>query len=681
MREQETRGPAEVLGELRVVEAFIFKAARVREVSQVARIETTLRQLYQAEWQRLAERGTREAASVIRRGSGKLVTQTEINQALDTIDDFMGRWAGRVEERAVDDVKEAYTLAREAGHKKATRQTGSSLQFNTPPFSAKPVKKEAPEILPGFDVIDTEAVSALQRDQRFWIGQHYGTNVRRNIRDVARREMIEAGRDRGAAAKVLERLASPGGALSQVRVPGGFNGTSRQYFEGLAANAVTTARAQGQLVSFQKAGFISYEIVNPADDRTCKICSHMDGKVFTVAQGMQTMTAVLGAKTPKGVRQAQPWLGVKGMRAVSSAPGAAGAKDAGKLTDKGFNMPPFHFRCRCAVDVTEDEFTSGVTEVVTPPEAKKPPRVKEPKPRARVNPKPKKPKLPDAYKGDRSGAKPDGKFDKDALAKSLEAVGARPFATKITKSAQKEVRKQLNNLMWQEQMISSDLVMKASQRNAYRVKKMSSLGTHSFQGTISARPAENTSAVKFFSGKSKSMEDISGARTIVHEAVHSHSPITWSAYTGPGKWCEEVTTEMAARQIMVKRLGANHNNFRNWRHSGYHRPVNATAKLVEENIRKAMKKAGAPLQRFGGNAPSRTKFDEVIGEASIRMRTKVATRGGLISDPDKYVDFFAENIELPPEWAKSLTKAQIRDMQKDIAKEFKRVMNSRMTAF
>lgn len=261
----------EIHGRLRTVDAIVAKAVGIREVSRIARIETLLRSYINAEWQRLARQASEEAARIIRRGSGPL-KQSDVNRVTRAVDKIMKKWAKRVTPRFVDDVEDVYRLARIAGHRKASGRTRGSLQFNTKPFS-KPTDPERVRkavrgpALPTMGPVDKDAVEALQSDQGFWIGQHYDANVSDSIKEVASKEMIESGASRAVAGRKIEPALR--NQLQKVTVPDGFNGSAKKYFEGLVANATTTARVQGQVRSFEEFGFTKMEIINPIDERTC----------------------------------------------------------------------------------------------------------------------------------------------------------------------------------------------------------------------------------------------------------------------------------------------------------------------------------------------------------------------------------------------------------------------------
>lgn len=376
---------------LRAVDEMIAKVMDLSEVAQMARIETLMRQYLHAEWERHAREAGKAAEAELRKGKGA-VTDAEAGRVARAVDRVMAGWEEAVGARFADDTAAIYRLARAAGLKKALGITGESLAYSTEPFTAE-IRKAIPkgtkltQILPSFDVTDIQAQDALKTHQLFWIGTHYKDNVSESIAKVTKETIIDAGRNRTVAGAAISKVVTE--KLKHVEIPSGWKGTAKQYFEGLAANAATVARAHGQIRSFQEAGVTKYTIVNPMDDRTCPVCSHFDGMTWTVSEAAKQMAKELAAKTPDDVKKAHPWLKLGEIKKLAPTPGKATVG----LMARGQRLPPFHYRCRCAVDVASDtEFTpytdaeleaSGVTLKPPPPPPEPPPPpppLKAPKP-------------------------------------------------------------------------------------------------------------------------------------------------------------------------------------------------------------------------------------------------------------------------------------------------------------
>lgn len=341
---------------LRSIDTVVAKALGVSEQAQSAKIEARLRAYINAQWEDLSARAVRLSSSMIRKGSGDVVQEGDVERAVATVDSTMEQWSGRVTGKFTADMRETYGLGRTSGMNRAMGLEEDELVYNTPPFSSKePVEKASPALAtlkPSFDLVDEAALDAFESHQVFWIGKHYKDNVSPIIAAGAKTQ-ITAGMSRADAGRLMEKLVKQG--LQKVKTPGGFNGTSRQYFEGLVANASTVARSTGHLRSFQKVGYTVYAVVNPNDHRTCEICNLMDGKEFKVSDGADLMGGVVGAKTPNQVKKAHPWLTPKKAHALTGGKvGPAGVGQTKGLAKAGHSMPPYHYKCRCDIDITKE---------------------------------------------------------------------------------------------------------------------------------------------------------------------------------------------------------------------------------------------------------------------------------------------------------------------------------------
>lgn len=328
-------------------DTVLAKALGLSETAQIARRESRLRVFMLAAWEKRARGATARGAAVAARGGTASAVESAVDRA-------MRPWKKDVNPRMDAAVEDIYRLARTAGWKKATGQTTASLTYNTPNLTevlkAKP--RAGFSVLPSFDLVDEAAVDALQGHQVFWIGDHYDENISKAIAGSAREAIVEAGKDKAAAGRLVKEALVV--ELGRVVTPGGFHGSVTQYFEMLSANAATVSRVHGQLNSFIRVGATRLEVVNPRDSRTCPICSHMDGKIFTVEQGAVQLGNELAAKSPDDIKKAHPWIGVARMKALAPTAGKAPAAQAGRLAKAGFSLPPYHGRCRCTIDIEED---------------------------------------------------------------------------------------------------------------------------------------------------------------------------------------------------------------------------------------------------------------------------------------------------------------------------------------
>lgn len=321
---------------LSATDTEVAKALAISNVAKIARIEIRARRLLADKWKVRAKTASDTAARIIASGKSKGV-------ALSGVDAIMGRWAGDVKPGYVGLIGNAYKLARRAGHDKATGKSKGSLQYVAP--KAESVKKAvAPKatIAVKFGLADEKAIAQLSKQEMMWIGEVY-ENVAPTV-NAALEDAVALGLSMSEAGKAVADAVSD--ALLNIEIPKGYTGTAQRYFEGLAANAITNVRVQGQIQSFANLGVTSYELVNPDDERTTDLCHELNGTVFTTDQGIANMEELAKASTPDEYRAAKPFLPPKDVLEML-------AKGADVLAAAGQAFPPFHFECRTTVDISE----------------------------------------------------------------------------------------------------------------------------------------------------------------------------------------------------------------------------------------------------------------------------------------------------------------------------------------
>lgn len=317
----------------------VAKALMVSEVAQIARGEQRIRLHLLEKWRIRSEQAAATAERIIA-GGGK------IPSALRAVDKAMARWHGDVAERYKQHLGQAYRLARIAGHKKGTGQTKAPLAYYVPNFTAQLQSdvKKAKVKGPVFDLVDKAAIETLEEQNVIWLGDLYTEGVAPVVREAVRPALI-AGLGRAEAGKMVRQAVAE--KLDKFTSPGGWNGTAAKYFEGVAANSTTQARVSGQLRSFSQLKITRYEIMNPMDDRTSIICTFMNGKVFEIKDGLDQVANDSKAKNPDGLRASHPWLGITAIKGIAARGGTKA------LAEAGLALPPYHFRCRSTVDISE----------------------------------------------------------------------------------------------------------------------------------------------------------------------------------------------------------------------------------------------------------------------------------------------------------------------------------------
>lgn len=318
---------------------LIAKALAVPEVARIARAEVRLREYLLLQWRARAKQAAQEAVLAYKKG----FLAEGIVAAVDAV---MKKFPGDVEKRFKEELATSYKLARRAGWKKAAGHTTASLRYHVPSQKeaervAKARGKIKVSLEPTFNLQDERALASLEQDQMLWVGQHYGPELRAAVLKAVHDELTK-GYGRADIAPALEKAVQK--AL-------GYSHADAAYFEGLAANVVTTARVKGQMISFVQLDVVTYELVNPMDERTSEICEFLNGKQFSVEDGLNHLSRLAAATSPEDVKSIAPWLSIDEIKQISSGPGQQSEADSKALAAAGVLLPPFHFRCRTTIDI------------------------------------------------------------------------------------------------------------------------------------------------------------------------------------------------------------------------------------------------------------------------------------------------------------------------------------------
>lgn len=321
-------------------DALVAKGLRLSLVSRIARSELRLQRLLQAAWKNRAKQSVSVATRALARGAdAKSTTLTALAP--------LRLWSGDVTKPFKHSVREIHTLARKAGWDKATGKSKSSLAYGKADLTALVAKAK---VIPDFGLVDKDVLRQLENTQMIWVDGNYSPALREAVANAVKRSLKKGeGRSEMAARlkQALENLFFEDG----VGMPHGFNGTYDQYFETVAANVATTARNHAQIRSFHELGVERYVIVNPMDHRTSEICIYMNGKEFTVDQGMSQIESELESTTPDEYKSAHPWVGLSEFRDMTSTQGHVSDDESSRLAEAGLAFPPYHGKCRSIADL------------------------------------------------------------------------------------------------------------------------------------------------------------------------------------------------------------------------------------------------------------------------------------------------------------------------------------------
>jgi hypothetical protein len=321
----------------------------VSEMSQIRDIEDELFRAMLGAYVEKANAAIIAGISVLPKKQG-VVKKQDLSRVLRKADNtFFRGWTPPSLERLMDEsVRQTYMLAQQA----VLRKHLGAKDYKDKALVYKVIASAA--IKPSFDLIDEQAVEAMETQQRFWVK---APGVWTNADDLIKNTgtlAIEGLPYEQAGPRLqgfMESAYGTGKSLAK----------GAAYWEGVAVNAVTTARVQGALREMHSIGVTTYTLSNPMDQRTSAICQHMDGKRMYVEDAISVIDQLSTKGTsPSAVRKLHPWHPHDfkdrfAKMGVDIKPGSANSDQligkSGKAAQAGFSMPPFHFRCRTTVDI------------------------------------------------------------------------------------------------------------------------------------------------------------------------------------------------------------------------------------------------------------------------------------------------------------------------------------------
>jgi hypothetical protein len=361
---------------LSITEEIVFKATALGPYQRLAAKELRLRSVLANVHVRIARKADKALLTAFKNTKGKVTEKT--------IERFVSVWAKAFKGYADDvvkDVADVVAFAQHAG-KQVTYQRvfgapKDDIVYQGPPFKDRTpietevkVEKAATSVDPSTTLQDLKAIEQITRGQKFWIGKYHSEILSKQIQQITRDIILKQGLSSRAAGIALgEALGYVNGYIPvkpKVTIPKGWSGSTLQYFDGVAANAATVSRIHGQMHAMIELGFDRYEVVNGLDERTCVRCEAINGDTLEVRKSYQQMVEVIGGP-PGAIPAGHPWLSETDFMSKYKSSGAAG------LQGVGAGYPPFHFKCRCTIDIVPD---SAFTTVAVPPATVAPPRAK-----------------------------------------------------------------------------------------------------------------------------------------------------------------------------------------------------------------------------------------------------------------------------------------------------------------
>lgn len=115
---------------------------------------------------------------------------------------------------------------------------------------------------------------------------------------------------------------------------------SGEYFKTLnSVQAAHAWHAEGIMIGARQ-GITSYTVINPLDRKTCPVCRRMHGVIYTVKSAVEYVERRAGVDSPEGLKKDFPFPRLNNVDNMSMA----------ARRDKGYNLPPYHGRCRCEIN-------------------------------------------------------------------------------------------------------------------------------------------------------------------------------------------------------------------------------------------------------------------------------------------------------------------------------------------
>jgi hypothetical protein len=188
---------------------------------------------------------------------------------------------------------------------------------------------------------DQHLSSTIQKQQIFWLGNHFEADIRQNFTDVLSKA-IDQGYTKDMLTETLKQQFNDIADKSQA------------YWQGLAEHTALRIREFGRLQGYQKAQAKFYKLVVILDDRTSDICRALaaQDKVYPLNDAVEVMDNLMALDTKSNslddareyIKALAPW--VKDDQIVYNNQdepiGVSGAHTP---------FPPFHWKCRTTTEL------------------------------------------------------------------------------------------------------------------------------------------------------------------------------------------------------------------------------------------------------------------------------------------------------------------------------------------
>jgi len=311
---------------LRLFEALLSSELDLSLRKQIVARQRALASLLYERYITRLNRAIKKASRAFARGEGK-PKMDDIEKLIETLHKEVAQLSDLELEELAESIKFFYSAHKLLAKESAQKRLGE-------------ISKALPKV--SLATEDLESIKALTDVQAFWVSQSgkalINTSLTTKLVKKEVEQYIKEGLGRKEMGARLEKVLSEHltGNLK-------YTGSPRSYFEGLASFCRNQAASTASIKAYDEVGFATYKIVAIGDRRTCEECSFMDGKIFSIEDGLTTI-ARLKRTSPARIKKALPFLRPHHRIAIQ---GKSPRGQVKALASMGITLPPFHFRCRC----------------------------------------------------------------------------------------------------------------------------------------------------------------------------------------------------------------------------------------------------------------------------------------------------------------------------------------------
>lgn len=347
--------------------------------AKVARIEKGLTRALTKSWHNTSTKAVNKALKVIPKND-KRFSQKMADKVLASLTKSYKGVEKKTEKRVSNDMEEIYKVNK-VGFGKQFKLSSSDEKSKQLIFMGKRLDPLTKEVVPynsivqsidhierfkksgrkledilkavEFGTLDTEAYDNLARLENVAIGDHFPATLKGRVSSAIQEGVLEKGLTNADAGAFLQQRITEilggnvAGALPASVAQGQASTTA--YFEMLTATNTTFSRSFSQMNLMWEAGITRWQFAAVLDRITSVVCEQMDGRVFTIEQGMAHQKAVLDAENVEALKGIAPFTRNLNAFGLKAGQKLDNAKTSAALADAGVSVPPLHGKCRSEV--------------------------------------------------------------------------------------------------------------------------------------------------------------------------------------------------------------------------------------------------------------------------------------------------------------------------------------------